>query len=34
VDDRLERLERNLTETGGASVHRIEDAQDRRTSNG
>jgi hypothetical protein len=34
VDDRLARLERNLTETGGASVHHIEDAQDRRTSNG
>jgi hypothetical protein len=34
VDDRLARLERNLTENSGASVHRIEDAQDRRTSNG
>jgi hypothetical protein len=34
VDDRLAQLERNLTETSSASVHRIEDAQDRRTSNG
>jgi hypothetical protein len=34
VDDRLARLERNLAESSGASVHRIEDAQDRRTSNG
>ena len=34
VDERLARLERTLTEQSGASVYRIEDAQDRRTSNG
>ena len=34
VDDRLARIERGLQESGGAIVYRIEDAQDRRTSNG
>jgi hypothetical protein len=34
VDERLARIERGLTESGGAIVYRIEDAQDRRTSNG
>jgi hypothetical protein len=34
VDDRLERIERRLEESGGMNVYRIEDAQDRRTSNG
>jgi hypothetical protein len=34
VDDRLARIERGITESGGAIVYRIEDAQDRRTSNG
>jgi hypothetical protein len=34
VDDRLARLERGLTESGGAIVYRIEDAQDRRSANG
>jgi hypothetical protein len=34
VDDRLSRIERGLQEGGGAIVYRIEDAQDRRTSNG
>jgi hypothetical protein len=33
VDDRIERIERRL-EQGGTNVYRIEDAQDRRTSNG
>lgn len=34
VDERLARIERGLQEGGGAIVYRIEDAQDRRTSNG
>lgn len=34
VDERLARLERGLSEGGGAIVYRIEDAQDRRSSNG
>jgi hypothetical protein len=34
VDERLARIERGLQESGGAIVYRIEDAQDRRTSNG
>jgi hypothetical protein len=34
VDDRLERIERRLEKGGGTNVYRIEDAQDRRTSNG
>ncbi len=34
VDDRLARVERGLEQAGGANVYRIEDAQDRRTSNG
>jgi hypothetical protein len=34
VDQRLARLEKGLSEGGGAIVYRIEDAQDRRTSNG
>jgi hypothetical protein len=34
VDERLARMERGLQESGGAIVYRIEDAQDRRTSNG
>jgi hypothetical protein len=34
VDQRLARIERSLTESGGAIVYRIEDAQDRRISNG
>jgi hypothetical protein len=34
IDERLARLERGLSESGGAIVYRIEDAQDRRTSNG
>jgi hypothetical protein len=34
VDDRLERIERRLEEGGGTNVYRIEDAQDRRTSDG
>jgi hypothetical protein len=34
VDDRLERIERRLEASGGANLYRIEDVQDRRTSNG
>jgi hypothetical protein len=34
VDERLARLEKGLSQGGGAIVYRIEDAQDRRTSNG
>jgi len=34
VDDRLGRLERGLQQSGGAIVYRIEDAQERRQSNG
>jgi hypothetical protein len=34
VDDRLERIERRLEASGGANVYRIEDVQDRHTSNG
>jgi hypothetical protein len=34
VDDRLERIERGLEQAGGTNVYPIEDAQDRRTSNG
>jgi hypothetical protein len=34
VDERLARIERGLQDGGGAIVYRIEDAQDRRTSNG
>jgi hypothetical protein len=34
VDERLARIERGLQDSGGAIVYRIEDAQDRRTSNG
>jgi hypothetical protein len=34
VDDRLERIERGLEQAGGTNVYSIEDAQDRRTSNG
>ncbi len=34
VDERLARLEKNLQDRGGAIVYRIEDAQERRTSNG
>lgn len=34
VDERLARLERGLKESGGAIVYRIEDAQERRSSNG
>jgi len=34
VDERLVRIEKGLSESGGAVVYRIEDAQDRRTSNG
>ena len=34
VDERLGRLERGLRESGGAIVYRIEDAQERRSSNG
>jgi hypothetical protein len=34
VDDRLERIERRLEQRGGTNVYRIEDAQDRLTSNG
>ncbi|MBA2361659.1 MAG: hypothetical protein H0V79_12150 [Actinobacteria bacterium] len=34
VDDRLGRLERGLQQSGGAIVYRIEDAQERRSSNG
>jgi hypothetical protein len=34
VDERLARLEKALAESRGAIVYRIEDAQDRRTSNG
>jgi len=34
VDERLARIERGLHDSGGAIVYRIEDAQDRRTSNG
>jgi hypothetical protein len=34
VDERLARIEQGLQESGGAIVYRIEDAQDRRTSNG
>jgi hypothetical protein len=33
VDERLARLEKGLSESGGAIVYRIEDAQDRRSSN-
>jgi hypothetical protein len=31
VDDRLGRVESRLTENGGATVHRMEEAQDRRS---
>jgi hypothetical protein len=34
VDERLARIEKGLQQSGGAIVYRIEDAQDRRTSNG
>jgi hypothetical protein len=34
VDDRLERIERRLEQRGGTNVYRIEEAQDRLTSNG
>jgi hypothetical protein len=34
VDERLARIEKGLQQGGGAIVYRIEDAQDRRTSNG
>jgi len=34
VDERLARIERGLQDGGGAIVYRIEDAQDRRSSNG
>jgi hypothetical protein len=34
VDERLSRIEKGLQQGGGAIVYRIEDAQDRRTSNG
>jgi hypothetical protein len=34
VDERLARIERGLQESGGAIVYRIEDAHERRTSNG
>jgi hypothetical protein len=34
VNDRLERIERRLEASGGANLYRIEDVQDRRTSNG
>ena len=34
VDERLVRIEKGLSESGGAIVYRIEDAQDRRTSSG
>jgi hypothetical protein len=34
VDDRLARIERALEQSAAANVYRIEDAQDRRTSNG
>jgi len=34
VDERLARMEKSLSESGGANVYRIEDAQDRRTSSG
>ena len=34
VDERLARIERGITENGGAIVYRIEDAQERRVSTG
>jgi hypothetical protein len=34
VDERLGRLEKGLQDGGGAIVYRIEDAQERRSSNG
>lgn len=34
VDERLARLEQGLQDGAGAIVYRLEDAQDRRTSNG
>ena len=34
VDERLARIEKGLQQGGGAIVYRIEDAQDRRSSNG